>query len=749
MATNPSPPEFDLPASSEVASEAPKSAGLSTAEPPLPGRDALQALLAFSSLHEQIRQRRARNGQPPEESADDFVLYDVLQLVAERALALTGADGVAIALVEEAEIVCRAAAGPIAPDVGVRLDPSSGFSGACFRSGEVVRCDDTENDGRVNVQVSRQLHARSMVAVPLRGRRSVVGLLEAFSTDAYGFNDSDVRSLSLLAELILGAMKPEEEEKLEALSPVALSHGQETAPETTPEPKPEPQLETQLETQPEPQAQVAESDVLEAAEPELVPLPDVSPALFSGYAKPPASRRGLLVAAIVLAVALPSFGGLWWWFNSKGSATPVAMASAPGSAQAAKGASTAAAVKTVADLPQGSPVSDEDANRNVLPVVTGIRHWESGDSTTVVIDLQDQVQYEVHRLSNPERIYFDLHDTVLGPGLEGTTIEVGDALLARIRVAQPMPGISRVVLETKGVSNFSVSLAPNPMRLVAEIRALGADNRPKARIDFVHPNGPSQRNKLTSALGSMTKEDLQLRAHVPKIKVVVDAGHGGWDQGTVGRQGLLEKDLVLEIAHRLGNLLESRLGSEVVYTRDDDTYVALESRAEIANEAQADLFVSVHANYSVDTAARGVETYYTTFSSPANSLDIEKRENATAKTAPEGGVLTGAALKERTDESRRLAASVERSLFGSLAAKSPGIRDRGVKEAGFVVLTGTSMPAVLAEVSFVSSPTDEHNLLSTAYRQQIAEALYRGIARYAAASNRVKLASASGKPGGK
>ena len=107
-----------------------------------------------------------------------------------------------------------------------------------------------------------------------------------------------------------------------------------------------------------------------------------------------------------------------------------------------------------------------------------------------------------------------------------------------------------------------------------------------------------------------------MRVRVPKFRLVLDAGHGGWDLGTVGRRGLMEKDLVLDIVRRLGKLVERRLGAEVLYTRQDDTYLPLEKRTEIANLAQADLFVSVHANYSDDSSARGAETYYTnTYSS--------------------------------------------------------------------------------------------------------------------------------------
>ena len=189
----------------------------------MPGHEALQALLAFSSLHEQIRQRRAleKSGVPLDADVwqlEQFVLDEVLQLVAERALTLTGADGIAIAMAEGDAIVCRAAAGTIVPEPGARLDPKSGFSGACLRTGGIVRCDDSENDPRVNVQVCRRLGTRSIVAVPIASARGTIGLLEAFSAEPHGFNDSDVRSLKLLAELILSAMKPEEENRLAEIS---------------------------------------------------------------------------------------------------------------------------------------------------------------------------------------------------------------------------------------------------------------------------------------------------------------------------------------------------------------------------------------------------------------------------------------------------------------------------------------------------------------------------------------------------
>src|SRR6202043_1957821 len=263
------------------------------------------------------------------------------------------------------------------------------------------------------------------------------------------------------------------------------------------------------------------------------------------------------------------------------------------------------------------------------------------------LDLQDQVQYEAHRLTGPDRIYFDLHDTGLAPELEGKTIDVGDGLLSRIRMAQPEPNTTRIVLETKGGSNFSVSLEPNPYRLVVQVRKIAADNR--ARVDLFRDSRETDVEQLAIVVAPPTREDLQLRARVPKMRIAVDAGHGGWDLGTVGRRGLLEKDLVLEIAQRLGKLLESRLGSEVIYTRQDENYIPLDERANIANTAQADLFVSVHANYSDLPSARGVETYYTNFFSAPGSKDKDADAHASAGGAKNAvtATLSPADLHER------------------------------------------------------------------------------------------------------
>src|SRR5579872_2199131 len=209
-------------------------------------RDALQALLAFSALHDQIRRRKALASRQSGfdspapisefEPAELFVLDEVLQLVAERAVSITGSDGLAIALAENNEIVLRAAAGTICPDPGTRIDRDSAFSGACFRTAQIVICDDTETDPRVNLQSCRKLGARSMVAVPLCGRRRVIGVLEAFSSWPFAFNEIDVRNLSLLAELVLGALKPEDEDRFAQSAQVAATRLDPLKPTVVPAP---------------------------------------------------------------------------------------------------------------------------------------------------------------------------------------------------------------------------------------------------------------------------------------------------------------------------------------------------------------------------------------------------------------------------------------------------------------------------------------------------------------------------------
>ncbi len=440
--------------------------------------------------------------------------------------------------------------------------------------------------------------------------------------------------------------------------------------------------------------------------------------------------------------------------------------------------------------------------------ITGIHYLSKAGYTRVTIDLDRAVGYKSQRIESPDRIFFDL-DAKISKKLIKKTIDVNDVLLTKIRVSQFKPDHARIVLEIGEHSDFTAAVETNPSRLVidlrdGEVRTQGFDNKdvessssrgpeanramremskaisplPAKRIVEADSNDVATLASPVLPLPGKTKSGASniiadrrshrrldgreaqptaagdrslIRALGLKIgKIVIDPGHGGYDTGTIGPNALEEKDLVLDVSRRLGKLLESRLGAQVVYTRKDDTFVPLETRTAIANQEQADLFVSVHANSSHDPSARGVETYYLNFNSSPDALEVAARENAVSETSIHElqDLVKQIALKEKIEESREFASDVQQELHNGLAAKNPGLRNRGVKKAPFIVLIGANMPSILAEISFVSNPGDEKRCETAAYRQRIAESLYRGISKYVSGLSGIKVASKIDKTSG-
>lgn len=398
----------------------------------------LQTLLAFGAMHEQVRRRKKAVLNPALEEEVQFTLDERLQLIADRAVAITGADGLAIALPENNDVVLQAAAGAVRPDLGACIDRDSAFSGACLRTVQILSCDDTEADARVNLEVCRRLGVRSMVAVPLCVRRHEIGLLQAFSARPFGFDDSDVRNLRTLADLLLAALAPEPQDRLAETPPVA------------------------------------------AAEWEVSPNPTEATAVarlqMSEQRESAISRFGMPVLVMFIVIASALWGRVFWRLNStlpsnRAVQTEKTARKARASvAQVAPAAPVAVPAEPTEKESHATRSPDKSQGVSNFPVVTGIQHRSSADSTTVVLDLGGWVQYEAHRLANPHRIYFDLHGTQLASGLAFKKISVGDAVLKRIRVAQSVTGMTRLVLETNTYSDFSANLDSNPYRLVIEVR---------------------------------------------------------------------------------------------------------------------------------------------------------------------------------------------------------------------------------------------------------------------------------------
>ena len=225
-------------------------------------------------------------------------------------------------------------------------------------------------------------------------------------------------------------------------------------------------------------------------------------------------------------------------------------------------------------------------------------------------------------------------------------------------------------------------------------------------------------------------------------RLVIDPGHGGHDTGTIGPTGLMEKDLCLDVALRLGKIIAQRLpGADVVYTRSDDTFIPLEERTNLANQSKADLFISIHANSSHNQAARGIETYYLNLKGSPEAMEVAARENASSQEGVHDleDLVKKIARNEKIDESREFAEDIQDSLAKRIQKSARTVRDRGVRKAPFVVLIGADMPSILTEISFLSNPSDEQLLKKPEYRQRVAEGLYQGIVSYLQSLNSVTL----------
>jgi len=315
--------------------------------------------------------------------------------------------------------------------------------------------------------------------------------------------------------------------------------------------------------------------------------------------------------------------------------------------------------------------------------------------------------------------------------------------------AKSAHGADSALTEDAGAANTEV--LPLPAHPLAPITPVKKPRVTKSAHDQAEEMGPGTTPELTrDGQHSLT------RALGLKIgRIVIDPGHGGHDTGTIGPTGLMEKDLCLDVALRVGKIIQQHLPSaEVVFTRDDDTFIPLERRTEIANQAKADLFISIHANSSQDRQARGIETYYLNLTGSSDAMEVASRENALSGNAVHDlqDIVAKIARNEKIEESKDLAAIVQDSLAKRMESVNRGDRNRGVRKAPFVVLIGADMPSVLAEISFISNPSDEQWLKKPENRQRVADGLYHGIESYLQSTNSLtadQVRSSAENPPGK
>jgi N-acetylmuramoyl-L-alanine amidase len=394
----------------------------------------------------------------------------------------------------------------------------------------------------------------------------------------------------------------------------------------------------------------------------------------------------------------------------------------------------------------------------------------SNDVTRIVLDIGSATDYSAFFLPNPWRLIIDIHGRKDGaPALEASANpSSGSSRLPSAPVSglvsphrplsppSPLPP-SHNELESLESLDPPLSASPGPAgspasSMVRQTSALTLQPdrlRSAKRLKSEPPSAidlPAIREAEPTADG----ERSMVRTLGLKIgRIVLDAGHGGHDCGTVGPGGIQEKDIVLDVTLRLGKLLRRRLGADVIYTRGDDTFIPLETRTAIANKSRADLFISIHANSSSDPAARGVESYYLNFTTSPDALEVAARENAVSDASIHelSDLVKKIALRSKIEESREFATDVQSSLYDGLEAGNPGLKDRGVKKAPFVVLIGANMPSILAEISFLTNPDDARELSQPAYRERIAESLYHGIAKYIHGLSGIRLAENGDRSG--
>ena len=437
--------------------------------------------------------------------------------------------------------------------------------------------------------------------------------------------------------------------------------------------------------------------------------------------------------------------------------------------------------------------------------VDNIRYWEAQNSVRVVVDVGGDVTLTQGEAKDPDRVFIDVTPARLNSALLGKQWPVKSGLLQQIRVGQYDMSTVRVVLDLGTIGRVTSFTLRDPDRLIIDVLGKEAMNVAAPAASAPAPNSnnaaaastasatladpvttpppvKSANNTTANAVkktgdtkaatGPTTTASAPAAAPAlppppavdPKVivpakatnsgtrslvrslglklsRVVIDAGHGGHDTGTIGPGGYTEKELVLDVASRLKTLVENELGAEVVMTRSDDTFVPLESRTAIANQQEADLFISIHANSSTVRSVHGVETYYLNFTSSREALETASRENASSdKTIHQlQDLVKKIMLQDKVDESRELAQHIERALY---ARKGSGV-DRGVKRAPFVVLIGANMPSILAEICFISNPQDEKSVKTPENRQAIAESLFAGVKSYAESLSGTKTANKS------
>jgi N-acetylmuramoyl-L-alanine amidase len=384
----------------------------------------------------------------------------------------------------------------------------------------------------------------------------------------------------------------------------------------------------------------------------------------------------------------------------------------------------------------GQPASAEQPG-----VLVDVQHRRKGEETIITLKFDRPVRYSaVYKSgkqdpgSNPS-LDVVLKETYSRKGLPGR-IEVGSMLVRRVNIGPRLLGGTKVNINLDGRADYELTAHSNSLDLTFKPGAGAEIKSTVAPVAAVKPQAqpkeesPSLWSRITGIFSRGSSEESGPRP----MRIVLDPGHGGEEDGAIGPHGIREKDVTLEIAKKLKVNLENSLGAKVWLTRTRDKTLSLKKRNKIAKRRKADFFISIHANASTDPEHRGMETYFLNNASDEAALRLAARENDSWKgpTSDIDGVLSTMLQNAVTDESRELATLVQTSMVKTLSDRYENVRNRGVRSALFYVLVGTKSPGILVETSFITNPREEMRLVDPTYQEQVAASITQGVKNYVA-----------------
>jgi N-acetylmuramoyl-L-alanine amidase len=401
--------------------------------------------------------------------------------------------------------------------------------------------------------------------------------------------------------------------------------------------------------------------------------------------------------------------------------------------------------------------------------VSPVKYWSSDDYSRVVIQISRPVSYTSKLLEKdgdrPRRLYLDLASSHIAPQ-HRQPLPVEDGLLKRIRAGQFNNDTVRVVLDIQSISDYHIFNLKDPFRIVIDVHGIKKKQPQKIALDQKRGQAePKKQPRLATSIPIERQETVLIlrdqkkrRPEAKKIapakhtplqkgqqpyslaqqlglgvrRIILDPGHGGKDPGAMAH-GMKEKDIVLTVAKSLRDILREQYGYEVIMTRTKDVFLPLEERTALANTSKADLFVSIHVNAHPDKKVRGIETFYLNLATNGEAMRVAALENATSthNISEMQNILTDLMNNSKIVESAHLAQYVQNNLVNGLKRNRYPVRSHGVKQAPFYVLIGAQMPAILAEISFITNPGDARLLGRKQYLYDIASQIAAGLHGYA------------------